>query len=303
MEAVQYKPEVSDKTISNAMEAVLTKPEVSGKTRNNTIEAVLNKAVISAKKTTKAVVSVKNVSAWYDKNNALQDISFDVPENSIYAFIGPSGCGKTTMLRSLNRLNDLVLKFRINGAIEINGTDIYGRNDAKFVENLRKGIGMVFQNPNPLPISIMLNMLLPIKEHLKLPEAKMKELAIEKLKQTAIYDEVKDKLDKSALSLSGGQQQRLCIARALMLEPSLILFDEPCSALDPISTFKIEDLLQRLKEKYTIIMVTHNLEQARRISDYTAFFYNGKMIESGETTKLFSLPKTELLERYILGRF
>ncbi|MCL2059646.1 MAG: phosphate ABC transporter ATP-binding protein [Oscillospiraceae bacterium] len=247
------------------------------------------------------LIEVKNFNAWYAKNQALDNVSFEVPVNSIYAFIGPSGCGKTTMLRSLNRLNDLVGGFKCEGTVKIGGADIYARHDRKFVENLRKSIGMIFQQPNPLPITIMQNMLLPINEHYTASKTRLKEIAVENLTMAAIYDEVADKLDKPALSLSGGQQQRLCIARALILKPGLILFDEPCSALDPISTGKIEALLLELKNDHTIVMVTHNMEQARRVSDYTAFFYNGEIVESGETLRMFSMPETSLLDRYIRG--
>ena len=217
-------------------------------------------------------IEVKDFSVWYAKNQALKSATFDVPKNCIYAFIGPSGCGKTTMLRSMNRLNDLIEGAKTDGIIKINGLDIYSKNNNKFVENLRRGIGMVFQQPNPLPTTIMHNMLLPVKEHYSAHETIFKDMAIKNLTMAALYDEVAEKIDNPALSLSGGQQQRLCIARALMLKPYLILFDEPCSSLDPISTFKIEDLLLKLKESFTIVMVTHNMEQARRIADYTAFF-------------------------------
>jgi len=230
----------------------------------------------------------------------LQDVSLDIPKNSIYAFIGPSGCGKTTMLKSINRMNDFVPKFRLTGNITLGERNIYAE---KRPENLRKEIGMVFQQPNPLPISIMQNMTLPMTEHYRGSQSKFKNLAIEKLKSCTLYDELKDKLNNSALFLSGGQQQRLCIARSLMLEPAVILFDEPCSALDPISTGKIEELVMELKKERTIVIVTHNMEQARRISDYTAFFYQGVIIEAGPTQKLFITPETELLDRYIRGKF
>jgi len=245
-------------------------------------------------------VSIENVSICYGDNQVLKEVSLTVPQNSIYAFIGPSGCGKTTMLRSINRMNDFVSSFSLSGQIMMEGEDIY--SDKK-PQHLRKRVGMVFQQPNPLPISIMRNMILPVTEHYHGSTAKFKDMAIEKLKACALYEEVKDKLNQSAFSLSGGQQQRLCIARALMLNPQVILFDEPCSALDPISTGKIEELLNELKKERTIIIVTHNMEQARRISDYTAFFYNGIVVESGETEKLFMNPETELLENYITGKF
>jgi len=249
-----------------------------------------------------AAVRIIDFNAHYRKTHALKNIDLDIPKNRIFAFIGPSGCGKTTLLRSINRLNDLIPVFRPEGRIEIDETDIYALRGKEAVENLRMGIGMVFQQPNPLPMTIMQNMLLPIKEHYREKHSAMLDLAIGHLKNVGLYDEVADRLNKTALKLSGGQQQRLCIARALMLRPKILLFDEPCSALDPISTFKIEDLLVQLKEDYTIIMVTHNMEQARRIADYTAFFYQGELVEHNETHQLFFLPKMELTQRYISGK-
>ncbi len=246
-------------------------------------------------------VKIDSFNGFYSGNQALFDVTLDIPENSIFAFIGPSGCGKTTLLRSINRLNDLIPAFSSSGNIQVNGTDIYQSKDKKYAQSLRKKIGMVFQQPNPLPMTIMQNMLLPVKEHYRDSMLAMRELAISKLKAVGLYDEVKDRLDKTATGLSGGQQQRLCIARALMLNPEIILFDEPCSALDPISTFAIEELLSELKKSYTIIMVTHNMEQARRISDYTAFFYNGKIIETGETERLFMNPQKDMTQNYISG--
>lgn len=247
-------------------------------------------------------VKIIGYSAYYGKNHALKNISLNIPKNQIYAFIGPSGCGKTTLLRSINRLNDLIPSFRHEGEIEVAGMDVYSCRGKKAVENLRMGIGMVFQQPNPLPMTIMQNLLLPVKEHYSDKYSKMHDLAIKNLKNTSLYDEVEDRLNKTAMKLSGGQQQRLCIARALMLNPQIILFDEPCSALDPISTFKIEDLLIQLKENYTIIMVTHNMEQARRIADNTAFFYQGEIVESNTTTNMFMFPQMELTQKYVTGR-
>lgn len=248
-------------------------------------------------------VSIKDFSCYYGSNKALDQVNIDIPKNSIYAFIGPSGCGKTTLLRSINRLNDLIPGFHQSGSITMNGRDVYSNHSRAYVEKLRKGIGMIFQHPNPLPTSIMKNMLLPVKEHYKGDNDYFCELAESKLKLAAIYEEVEQRLHKSALSLSGGQQQRLCIARALMLEPEIMLFDEPCSALDPLSTFKIEEMLMEIKKVCTIIIVTHNMEQASRISEYTAFFYQGQVVESGPTPEMFSRPKTELLNNYITGRF
>ena len=207
------------------------------------------------------------------------------------------------MLRSINRLNDFVKSFRLDGSIEIAGESVYDIKTASRVMALRKRIGMIFQQPNPLPTSIMKNMLLPLREHYRGKLEGFREKAVEKLKVAALYEEIEDRLDKTALALSGGQQQRLCIARALMLEPEIMLFDEPCSALDPIATLKIEDMLVELKKECTIIIVTHNMEQARRISDYTAFFYDGEIIEAGSTHDMFYNPRTELLDKYIRGKF
>lgn len=249
-----------------------------------------------------AFVKISGVNVFYGKKQALRDIHLACPQNSILALIGPSGCGKTTLLRSINRLNDFIPGFQLTGKIQIDDVDAYSTNDHVFVERLRRNIGMVFQHTNPLPMTIMQNMLLPAKEHYKDMAAVMIDAAVEKLKLVSIYDEVSDRLHKNAMKLSGGQQQRLCIARALMLEPQLLLMDEPCSALDPISTYKIEELLTELKRQYTIIIVTHNMEQARRISDYAAFFYQGELVESGETTELFSYPNQELTRSYLTGR-
>ncbi|MDR2132717.1 MAG: phosphate ABC transporter ATP-binding protein [Clostridiales Family XIII bacterium] len=248
-------------------------------------------------------IRIKNVTCSYGGKPAVRNASLDVPQNSICAFIGPSGCGKTTLLRSVNRLNDLTEGFALSGSIEINGENIYGNDAASHVEALRRNIGMIFQQPNPLPTGILKNMYMPIKAHYTGEKKYFYEKAVEKLKTAGLYDEIEHRLDRTALSLSGGQQQRLCIARALMLEPKIMLFDEPCSALDPIATYKIEDMLLELKKERTMIIVTHNMEQARRVSDYTAFFYQGEIVEAGRTNDVFFNPKTELLDQYIRGRF
>ena len=250
-----------------------------------------------------ASIEIKNVNAWYRQAQALKNISLSVPKNSIYALIGPSGCGKTTLLRCINRLNDLVHGFYLTGQVTVEGKDIYRQKLPGSVQLLRRNIGMVFQHPNPLPMSILQNMALPVQEWVRCTKSGLNEAAVQKLKEVALYDEVKDRLHRTALLLSGGQQQRLCIARALMLDPSVLLLDEPCSALDPVSTFKIENLLTELKKRYTIVIVTHNMEQAARISDYVAFFYQGEVIEAGPSLEKFSFPETDLLSNYIRGRF
>ncbi|MCI5586877.1 MAG: phosphate ABC transporter ATP-binding protein PstB [Lachnospiraceae bacterium] len=243
---------------------------------------------------------VSNLDLYYNDFHALKDINIDIPENQITAFIGPSGCGKSTFLKSLNRMNDLVEGCRITGEVKLSGEDVYGDID---VNHLRKRVGMVFQSPNPFPMSIYDNIAYGPRTHGIRNKKKLDEIVERSLKQAAIWDELKDRLKKSALGLSGGQQQRLCIARALAVEPEVILMDEPTSALDPISTSRIEDLAIELKKDYTIIMVTHNMQQATRISDKTAFFLLGEMIEYGDTEQLFSMPKNKKTEDYITGRF
>lgn len=244
--------------------------------------------------------TVKNLDLWYNDFKALKNINLGMQENSITAFIGPSGCGKSTLLKSLNRMNDLVEGCRITGEVLLDGEDIYGNMD---VNLLRKRVGMVFQKPNPFPMSIYDNIAFGPRTHGTRSKARLDEIVEESLRDAAIWDETKDVLKKSALAMSGGQQQRLCIARALAVKPEVLLMDEPTSALDPISTSKIEDLALELKKKYTIIMVTHNMQQAVRISDYTAFFLLGEVIEYSETEKMFSTPQDKRTEDYITGRF
>ena len=244
--------------------------------------------------------TVEKLDLFYGDFHALKNINMNIPEIKITAFIGPSGCGKSTFLKSLNRMNDLVEGCKITGDVRLDGEDIYGKMD---VNQLRKRVGMVFQKPNPFPMSIYDNIAYGPKTHGIHSKSKLDEIVETSLKQAAIWDEVKDRLKKSALGLSGGQQQRLCIARALAVNPEVILMDEPTSALDPISTSKIEDLVIDLKNDYTIIMVTHNMQQATRVSDETVFFLLGEVIESGNTEQLFSLPQDKRTEDYITGRF
>ncbi|MGD0950931.1 MAG: phosphate ABC transporter ATP-binding protein PstB [Methanotrichaceae archaeon] len=243
-------------------------------------------------------IESKNLNLWYGEKQALKNINLGVLENKITALIGPSGCGKSTYIRCLNRMNDLIDKVRVDGEVLYEGTNIYGK-DVDVVE-IRKRIGMVFQKPNPFPMSIYDNTAYGPRIH----GAKNIEKIVERsLKDAALWEEVSDRLDVPAMGLSGGQQQRLCIARTLAMRPDVILFDEPCSALDPISTSKIESLMDGLKEKYTQIIVTHNMQQAARISDYTAYFLLGELIEVGETKRLFEMPKEKSTEDYITGRF
>lgn len=246
-------------------------------------------------------ISVKDLHLYYGENHALKGINMDIHKNAITALIGPSGCGKSTFLKTLNRMNDLVDNVKIKGSIKIDGEDIYG-SDVD-VTGLRKKVGMVFQQPNPFPMSIYDNVAYGPRIHGIRDHRVLDKIVLDSLKGAAIYDEVKDRLKKSALGLSGGQQQRLCIARALAIEPEIILMDEPTSALDPISTSKIEDLMEELKKKYTVIIVTHNMQQAVRVADYTAFFLLGELVEFGETKKVFSYPMDKRTEDYITGRF
>ena len=247
------------------------------------------------------IMTAKDLCLWYGENQALKNINISIPERSITALIGPSGCGKSTFLKTLNRMNDLIPTVKISGEVSYNGKNIFDKDID--VNELRRDVGMVFQKPNPFPMSIYDNIAYGPRTHGISSKVKLDEIVEKALKDAAIWDEVKDRLKKNALGLSGGQQQRLCIARALAVEPEVLLMDEPTSALDPISTSRIEELALQLKEKYTIIIVTHNMQQAVRISDNTAFFLLGELVEMGETEKLFSQPKDKRTEDYITGRF
>ena len=246
-------------------------------------------------------ITAKNLCLWYGSAQALKNINIQIPENNITALIGPSGCGKSTFLKTLNRMNDLIPGVKITGEVRYLDTDIFA--PGLDVNALRKEIGMVFQKPNPFPMSIYDNIAYGPRTHGVKNKAKLDDIVEQSLRGAAIWDEVKDRLKKNALGLSGGQQQRLCIARALAVEPKVLLMDEPTSALDPISTSKIEELAMGLKERYTIVIVTHNMQQAVRISDRTAFFLLGELIECGETERLFSQPEDRRTEDYITGRF
>ena len=248
-----------------------------------------------------SIISVKDMCLWYGDHQALRNVNIEIPERSITAFIGPSGCGKSTFLKTLNRMNDLIPGVKITGDIRYEGTDIFSREVD--VNNLRKEIGMVFQKPNPFPMSIYDNIAYGPRTHGITNRVELDEIVERALRDAAIWDEVKDRLKKNALGMSGGQQQRLCIARALAVQPKILLMDEPTSALDPISTSRIEELVMELKEKYTIVMVTHNMQQAVRVSDYTAFFLLGELVEFGKTDDIFSQPKDQRTEDYITGRF
>ena len=245
--------------------------------------------------------SVKHVNSYYGESHALKDVNFDIGARTVTAIIGPSGCGKSTFIRCLNRMNDLVPSFRLTGEMLYNGTDIYEKGQD--IIELRRKIGMVFQKPNPFPKSIYENVAYGLRIHGIKDKVTLDGVVEKSLKKAALWGDVKDRLKESALMLSGGQQQRLCIARAIATEPEVILFDEPCSALDPISTSKIEDLFSELKDEYTVIIVTHSMQQAARVSDFTGFFMMGELIEFDETKKIFTTPSNKLTEDYITGRF
>ena len=247
------------------------------------------------------IITVKDLQLWYGQTKALKGVSMNIPEKSITALIGPSGCGKSTFLKTLDRMNDLIPGVRIEGEVKYNGQDIFA--PSVDVNELRREIGMVFQKPNPFPMSIYDNIAYGPRTHGIRSKAKLDDIVEKSLRGAAIWDEVKDRLKKNALGLSGGQQQRLCIARALAVEPKVLLMDEPTSALDPISTSKIEDLATQLREQYTIVIVTHNMQQAVRISDTTAFFLLGELVEYGQTEQMFSQPQDKRTEDYITGRF
>ena len=246
-----------------------------------------------------SIISAKNLSLWYGNFQALKNINIEIPEHSITALIGPSGCGKSTFLKTLNRMNDLIPTVKITGEVMYNGQNIFEAD----VNHLRKEVGMVFQKPNPFPMSIYDNIAYGPRTHGITNKAQLDEIVEKALRSAAIWDEVKDRLKKNALGMSGGQQQRLCLARALAVEPKVLLMDEPTSALDPISTSRIEDLAMKLKKDYTIVIVTHNMQQAVRISDQTAFFLLGDLVEYGNTEQIFSQPKDQRTEDYITGRF
>ena len=247
------------------------------------------------------IITAKDLCLWYGENQALKNIDIAILENSITAFIGPSGCGKSTFLRTLNRMNDLIPIVKITGDVSYNGSNIFDKTID--VNELRRDVGMVFQKPNPFPMSIYDNIAYGPRTHGITSKIKLDEIVEQALRDAAIWEEVKDRLKKNALGLSGGQQQRLCIARALAVQPKVLLMDEPTSALDPISTSRIEELVLELKDKYTIIMVTHNMQQAVRVSDYTAFFLLGELVEFGKTDNIFSQPRDQRTEDYITGRF
>ena len=249
----------------------------------------------------KIKVKVENLNLYYGENHALKDVNMDIQENAVTAFIGPSGCGKSTFLKTLNRMNDLVDGVRIDGKVLLDGEDIYEPGVDTTI--LRKKVGMVFQQPNPFPMSIYDNIAYGPRVHGIRDKKRLDQIVEESLRGAAIFDEVKDRLKKSAMGLSGGQQQRICIARALAVQPEVLLMDEPTSALDPISTSKIEDLMEDLKKKYTVIVVTLNMQQATRVSDQTAFFLVGEMVEFGDTKQIFSYPQDKRTEDYITGRF
>ncbi len=249
----------------------------------------------------KSKISVQNLNLHYGTNHALKNVSMEIKEHAITAFIGPSGCGKSTFLKCLNRMNDLIEDVRIEGTILLDGENIYDKNVDPTL--LRKKVGMVFQQPNPFPMSIYDNIAYGPRVHGIRNKSQLDDIVESALRDAAIFEEVKDRLKKSALGLSGGQQQRLCIARALAVQPQVLLMDEPTSALDPISTLKIEDLMEGLKKKYTVIIVTHNMQQATRVSDETAFFLVGEVVEKGATVDLFSRPQDKRTEDYITGRF
>ena len=251
--------------------------------------------------TSEAIISTQNLNLWYGQSHALQSVSMAVPKNHVTALIGPSGCGKSTLLRCFNRLNDLIDHVKITGSIFLDNEDVQCAGTD--VVMLRKRVGMVFQKPNPFPKSVYENIAYGPRVHGVKGKAELDALVERSLKHAALYDEVKDRLHESALGLSGGQQQRLCIARTLAVEPEVILMDEPCSALDPIATAKIENLIDMLKKEYTVIIVTHNMQQAAMVSDYTGFMYLGRLVECGRTRQIFEHPTEELTENYITGRF
>jgi phosphate transport system ATP-binding protein len=253
------------------------------------------------KETAVAKVEIKKLNLWFKDNHVLKDVDLTIEENAVTAIRGPSGCGKSTLIRSINRMNDIISGCRTTGEVIIDGKNLYDKNEN--VYEIRRKVGMVFQKPNPFPKSIFDNVAFGLRIHKMASDRKLAGIVKRSLVEAALWDEVKDRLNDNAFGLSGGQQQRLCIARALAVEPEIILMDEPCSALDPAATFKIENLMRELSKRYTVIIVTHNLQQAARVSDFTAFIYLGQLVEYGDTTSMFENPKSELTEKYITGKF
>jgi phosphate transport system ATP-binding protein len=265
--------------------------------RGETPEPTVHPEIFDAE----SVIDIEGFNLWYSETQAIHNISMKVPRGAVTALIGPSGCGKSTLLRSINRMNDLVDGVRVDGAIGLNNSPIYA--PSVDVISLRKRLGMVFQKPNPFPMSIFENVVYPLRIDGERRKSVLQEACERSLKAAAIWDEVKDRLKRSALGLSGGQQQRLCIARAIVADPEVLLLDEPCSALDPVATLKIEELISEISERYTVLIVTHNMQQAARVSDYTAFMYLGRLVEYGPTAKLFQTPTLIETEHYVSGRF
>ena len=296
--AVQHVPPAASSSKSPAL-AALDKGmnRLEAIARGDPIEAVVHRAVHSEE----PVLAIEDFSLWYGLKQALFHVTMAVPKGKVTAIIGPSGCGKTTLLRCVNRMNDLVEGVRTRGDMRVSGDSIYGP-DVDVIE-LRKRMGMVFQKPNPFPMSIFDNVVYPLRIDGERDRKVIQAVCEQSLRGAALWDEVKDKLKQSAMALSGGQQQRLCIARAIATRPDVILMDEPCSALDPIATQRIEDLMQELVAHYTIVIVTHNMQQASRVSDFTAFMYLGRLIEYGETSEIFTRPKLKETESYVTGRF
>ncbi len=279
--------------------SALPLPSVAEQTAAGEVEAVRSSGSETA--TSRLVLEARNLSLWYGSTRALNQITLEVAEKQVTAFIGPSGCGKSTLLRCFNRLNDLIDVVRIEGEIELEGQNIYAPEVD--VNELRKRVGMVFQKSNPFPKSIYENVAYGCRIHGIKGKAQLDDIVERSLRGAALWSEVKDRLSDSALGLSGGQQQRLCIARAIAIEPEVLLLDEPCSALDPVATAKVEDLIQELKQEYTIVIVTHNMQQAARVSDQTAFLYLGELVETGSTQEIFTNPQKRQTEDYITGRF
>lgn len=297
MKAHELKPIVQSVSLGGTNHKPVRYENIEAIRRGEPIEP----AVHSEMRSQDGVIKVENFKLWYGQSQAIHDVSMDIPRGAVTALIGPSGCGKSTLLRSINRMNDLIDSVRVEGKISLNGSPVYA--PSVDVIGLRKRLGMVFQKPNPFPMSIFENVVYPLRIDGERRKSVLAEACERSLKAAAIWDEVKDRLKDSALGLSGGQQQRLCIARAVVADPEVLLLDEPCSALDPVATIKIEELISEISSRYTVLIVTHNMQQAARVSNYTAFMYLGRLVEYGPTAKIFQTPKLVETEHYVSGRF